>query len=124
MVASGVISASALSASGTAARSSSSATSSASTSASTSAEASPSPPTAPSTSTPPSATSTSSSSPSSSIQVVRDLAQHGRDLRAVRLVGVLPAAQVGADAVEQLHEVFDDDRHVVRGFALQLHEAR
>src|SRR4051812_10820212 len=109
MVASGVISASALSASGTAARSSSSATGSASASAGTS--TSTSPPAAPSTWTPLSVPKTSSSSPSSGIQVVRDLAQHGRDLRAVRLVGVLPAAQVGADAVEQLHEVFDDDRH-------------
>src|SRR6478609_6518251 len=116
MVSSGVISASALSASGAAARSTSSASTSTPASASASAPST-------STSTPPSGTSMSRSSPSSGIQVVRDLPQHRRDLRAVRLVGGLAAAQVSADAVEELDEVGDDDRHVGSRFALQLREA-
>src|SRR6195952_2597740 len=57
----------------------------------------------------------SSGSTSSGVQVVGDLAEHRGDLRPVGLVGVAAATQRRTDAVEQLHEVFDHDRHVVSG---------
>src|SRR5690554_136807 len=60
----------------------------------------------------------------SGIQFFRDLAQLGRDLAAVARLGVTPALQVAADAVEQLHPVFNDDRHVVSRLATHLGEAR
>src|SRR5690554_70777 len=59
----------------------------------------------------------------SGIQLVRDLAQHGRNLPAVRGLRVATALQVAADAVEQLHQVFNDDRHVVGRLAAHLGEA-
>src|ERR1700704_531214 len=60
---------------------------------------------------------------SSGIQVVRNTAEHSRDLGAVRLIGVLASLEVRSDAVEELHEVLDDDRHVVGRLATHLHEA-
>src|SRR3954470_4402137 len=60
----------------------------------------------------------------SRIQVVGDLAQHGGDLRAVRLVWIAAASQSGADTVEQLDQVFDHDRHVVCGAPRELAQAR
>src|SRR5690554_8218813 len=59
----------------------------------------------------------------SGIQFFRDLAQHGRDLAAVARLWVTPALQVAADSVEQLHQIFDDDRHVVSRLATHLGEA-
>src|SRR5690606_33042864 len=41
----------------------------------------------------------------SDIELVRDLAQHGGGLAAVPVRRIVAAAQVGADTVEQLHEV-------------------
>src|SRR3954467_7061772 len=60
----------------------------------------------------------------SRIQVVGGLAQNACDLRPLRLVRVAAAAQSGTDAVEQLDQVFDHDRHVVGGSPRQLAEAR
>src|SRR3954471_15367184 len=60
----------------------------------------------------------------SRIQVVGDLAQNGGDLRAVRLVWIAAAAQSGADAVEQLDQVFDHDRHVVGRAPRELAQTR
>src|SRR5690606_20484965 len=58
----------------------------------------------------------------SGVEFIRYLAQHRGDLLAVRAARVAAATQVAADAVEQLHEVFDDDRHVVGGLAGALGE--
>src|SRR4051812_1836594 len=62
-------------------------------------------------------------STASGIQIVGDLAQNRGDLAAVGLVGVATATKPGADAVEQLHQVLDDDRHVVGRATGQLAEA-
>src|SRR5665647_220833 len=72
------------------------------------------------------ATSTAASSISSagsSIELLGNLAQHGCDLVAVRAFRVPAAPQVGADAVEQPHQVLDDDRHVVGRLAAELGQA-
>src|SRR5918994_6647737 len=64
------------------------------------------------------------SSIGSGIELVGDLAQHSGDLLGMRTARVATAAQVTADVVQQLHEVFDDDRHVVGRLASSLGKAR
>src|SRR6187431_2744960 len=60
--------------------------------------------------------------PCSGVEVIRDLAQDRSDLLRVCAARVPPAAEVAADVVEELHEVFEDDRHVVGGLASTLGE--
>src|SRR6185312_9346145 len=58
------------------------------------------------------------------IQLICDLAEHRGNSSAVVALGVASALEVRADAVEKLHEVFDDHGHVIRWPAVQLGEAR
>src|SRR5680860_1077111 len=60
----------------------------------------------------------------SGIQFFCNFPQHGCNLATVRALGIAAAAQVGANAIEELHEVFDDDRHVVGRLAVELGHAR
>src|SRR5690606_23462996 len=59
----------------------------------------------------------------SGIEVISDLTKDRGDLLAVRATGVAPVTQVAADGVEELHEILDDDGHVIGLHAVALREA-
>src|SRR5690554_4334717 len=56
----------------------------------------------------------------SDIQFVRYLAQHRGDLAAVAGFWVTATAQVPANSIHELHQVFDNDRHVIRWLTAHL----
>src|SRR5689334_4637078 len=60
----------------------------------------------------------------SGLQVVGDRAQHGGDLAGGGPVGVAPAVQGVGHPVQQLDQVLDDDRQLVRRLALSLGQRR